>query len=112
MAQLKHFTLEDVIPGGNNYKNLQPENMHLSWWGNQLMRLEKTTCSMYGKDGKWSALFTLDDVKPLCDEVQSLETISFNKATEPVACFSNAKVYLEYNWKDKKIFVETYRIFA
>ena len=103
MAQLKHFTLEDVIPGGNNYKNLQPENMHLSWWGNQLMRLEKTTCSMYGKDGKWSALFTLDDVKPLCDEVQSLETISFNKATEPVACFSNAKVYLEYNWKDKKI---------
>lgn len=30
----KSFTLEDLMPGGNNYFNLQPKNLHgLKWWG-------------------------------------------------------------------------------
>ena len=30
----KSFTLEDLMPGGNNYFNLQPKNLlGLKWWG-------------------------------------------------------------------------------
>ena len=34
MAQdKKSFTLEDLMPGGNNYFNLQPKNIQgLRWW--------------------------------------------------------------------------------
>ena len=30
----KNFTLEDLMPGGDNYYSLQVENLHgLTWWG-------------------------------------------------------------------------------
>lgn len=30
----KSFTLEDLMPGGNNYYNLLPQNLYgLQWWG-------------------------------------------------------------------------------
>ena len=102
MAQLKHFTLEDVIPGGENYKNLQPENMTLLWWGNQLVKVKETACYVYGRNGQWTTLFSLDDVKAQCSDVKSLETVSFT-GTAPVALLTNSKMYLGYNWKEKKI---------
>ena len=35
----KTYTLEDVIPGGNNYFNLVPENIPgLQWWGDVCVR--------------------------------------------------------------------------
>lgn len=33
MAQ-KQFTLEDLLPGGNNFYNLRPETRYTQWWGN------------------------------------------------------------------------------
>ena len=38
MAQDKLFTLEDLNFGGTNYRNLQPKNLWLTWWGDQLDR--------------------------------------------------------------------------
>ena len=38
MAQ-KQFTLEDLNFGGNNYRNMIPQNRVLKWWGDQLVRL-------------------------------------------------------------------------
>ena len=34
----KSFTLEDLMPGGNNYYNLLPQNLYgLQWWGDCLL---------------------------------------------------------------------------
>ena len=33
MAQDKQFTLEDLNLGGNNYRNMNPRNMYLTWRG-------------------------------------------------------------------------------
>ena len=38
----KSFTLEDLMPGGNNYFNLQPKNLHgLKWWGDVCVNADK-----------------------------------------------------------------------
>ena len=39
-AQLKQFTLDDLMWGGSNYWNLQPKNLYTAWWGDNLMQLE------------------------------------------------------------------------
>ena len=37
----KSFTLEDLMPGGNNYYSLQVENLHgLAWWGDICIKPE------------------------------------------------------------------------
>ena len=40
----KLFTLEDLNFGGNNYRNLQPKNMWLTWWGDQLVETDVEYC--------------------------------------------------------------------
>ena len=37
-AQDKLFTLEDLNFGGTNYRNMQPKNLFLTWWGDQLIQ--------------------------------------------------------------------------
>ena len=41
-----HFSLEDLNFGGYNYRNLQPENMWLTWWGDQLVQTDVEECSL------------------------------------------------------------------
>lgn len=55
----KTFTLEDVIPGGNNYFNLVPKNMPgLQWWGDVCVRTDieeiKKSTSKAEKKVHWS----------------------------------------------------------
>ena len=38
--ELKEFTLEDLNFGGTNYRNMVPQNRWLTWWGDQLVRLD------------------------------------------------------------------------
>lgn len=41
MAQEKRsFTLEDVLPGGTQYQQMQAENRNLAWCGNRLMQVD------------------------------------------------------------------------
>ena len=62
-AQDKLFTLEDLNFGGTNYGNMQPKNMWLTWWGDQLVQTDVEECSTIdAKTGKKTLLFTLDDV--------------------------------------------------
>ena len=60
----KTFTLEDVIPGGNNYFNLVPQNMPgLQWWGDVCVRTDIEEIKKIDvKSGKESTLVTLDEV--------------------------------------------------
>lgn len=62
-AQQKEFTLEDLNFGGNNYHNMTPKNRYLTWWGDQLVRLDVEECSIVDKKtGKEKPLFTVDDI--------------------------------------------------
>ena len=62
-AQDKLFTLEDLNFGGTNYANLRPQNMWLTWWGEQLIQTDVEACfTIDAKTGKKLILFTLDDI--------------------------------------------------
>ena len=62
-AQNKFFTLEDLNFGGVNYGNMQPKNMWLTWWGDQLIQTDVEECYTVDiKTGKKEKLFTLDDI--------------------------------------------------
>lgn len=60
----KAFTLDDVIPGGNNYYNLIPKNLPgLQWWGNICVRTNIDDIKeINNRTGKETVLVTLEDV--------------------------------------------------
>jgi len=63
MSAQKLFTLEDLNYGGTNYHNLRPQNMFLTWWGDQLIQTDVEECyTIDAKTGKKTLLFTLDEV--------------------------------------------------
>ena len=68
MAQdKKSFTLEDLIPGGNNYFNLQPKNIQgLRWWGDLMLKGEIDELKAFNPaNGKEETLVTLQEVNDL-----------------------------------------------
>lgn len=60
----KAFTLEDVIPGGENYFNLVPKSMPgLQWWGDVCVRTDVEAIQQIDlKNGKEKPLVTLEEV--------------------------------------------------
>lgn len=60
----KTFTLNDVIPGGDNYFNLVPKSMSgLQWWGDICVRTDiENIKKIDTKSGKESILVTLEEV--------------------------------------------------
>lgn len=60
----KTFTLNDVIPGGDNYFNLVPKSMpRLQWWGDICVRTDiENIKKIDTKSGKESILVTLEEV--------------------------------------------------
>ena len=63
MSAQKLFTLEDLNFGGTNFHNLRPENIFLTWWGDQLIQTDVEECyTIDTKTGKKTLLFTLDDI--------------------------------------------------
>ena len=58
----KGFTLEDVVPGGNNYFNLTPQNIPgLQWWGDTFVKADVESIVAV-KNGKEETLVTLEEV--------------------------------------------------
>ena len=60
----KTFTLNDVIPGGDNYFNLVPKSLPgLQWWGDICVRTDiENIKKIDTKSGKESILVTLEEV--------------------------------------------------
>ena len=68
MAQdKKSFTLEDLMPGGNNYFNLQPKNIQgLRWWGDLMLKGEIDELKAFNPaNGKEETLTTREEVNNL-----------------------------------------------
>ena len=110
MAQ-KLFTLEDLNYGGTNFRNMQPKNMWLTWWGDQLVQTDVEECyTINTKTGKKQRLFTLDEINKWAgsDEeanryVRHLMNASFPYPDKPLVAVGNKKAFLLVDFKAKKV---------
>ncbi len=107
----KLFTLEDLNFGGNNYRNLQPENKWLTWWGDQLIRTDVEECFLIDKkSGKETRLFTLDDINRWAESneaenryVRHLMNATFPYPDQPIVAVGNKQAFVLIDFKAKKI---------
>jgi dipeptidyl-peptidase-4 len=108
-AQQKLFTLEELNFGGTNYHQMQPENIFLTWWGDQLIQTDVEECyTIDTRTGKKTSLFTLDDINEWAgsDEVKfvrHLMNASFPYPDQPVVQVGNRKAVILVDFKQKKI---------
>ena len=105
MSAQKRFTLEDQNFGGTNYRNMQPKDMWLTWWGDELVQTDVEECSLIDKKtGEKTRLFTLeemnqwigaDDVK----YVRHLMNATFPYADKPIVALGNRKAFILVDFK-------------
>ena len=108
-AQEKFLTLEDLNFGGTNYGNMQPKNMWLTWWGDQLIQTDVEECyTIDTKTGKKSKLFTLEDINKWAESddvkyVRHLMNATFPYPNQPIVQVGNRKAVILLDFKQKKI---------
>ena len=108
-AQDRLFTLEDLNYGGTNYRNLQAQNLWLTWWGDQLVQTDVEECyTIDAKTGKKTTLFTLEQINEWAESddtryVRHLMNATFPYPDAPIVALGNRKAYILIDFKDKKV---------
>ena len=108
-AQNKLFTLEDLNFGGTNYGNMQPKNLWLTWWGDQLIQTDVEECfTIDVKTGKKTKLFTLDDINKWAESddvkyVRHLMNAKFPYPDKTIVQVGNRKAVILVDFKQQKI---------
>lgn len=108
-AQQKLFTLEDLNFGGTNFRNMQPQNMWLTWWGDQLVRTDVEECYLVdSKTGKEKLLFTLADVQRWVEGsegvvVRRLSDATFPYPGRPVVSLKDGRIHILLDFKVKQV---------
>ena len=108
-AQDKLFTLEDLNYGGNNFYNMQPKNMYLTWWGEKLVNTDVEECYLVDtKTGTKQTLFSLDDINTWVESdsvkyVRHLMNASFPYPDKPIVAVGNRKAYILIDFEAKKV---------
>jgi len=113
MAQTKkHFTLDDLLSGGSNFWNLQPENIYTEWWGDRLLETDleevRALTDSRGRATERKPLLTLDAVNRAAEaaalgKVHSLYYARFPYPDRPEAWLSTATHDLLYDWTTGRI---------
>ncbi|MBR1485410.1 MAG: S9 family peptidase [Prevotella sp.] len=98
--QKKSFTLEDLNFGGRNFHTLRPQNMFLTWWGDQLMYQDAEDGGTIDKKGNKKAVFHLADVE---GDWHSAMYASYPYPDQPLVLLSNGKQRVLYNFKKHAI---------
>ena len=107
-AQQKLFTLEDLNYGGRNYHSFRPQNMFLTWWGDQLVQTDVEACNLIDpKTGKKQLLFTLDQMNEWTKSddlhfVRHLMNATFPYADKPIVAVGNRYAFLLVDFKAKQ----------
>ena len=109
-AQQKLFTLEDLNFGGRNYHSLRPQNMFLTWWGDQLVQTDVEECyTIDVKTGKKKLLFTLDQINEWagCDgeqtQVRHLTNAFFPYPDKSIVAVGNRRAFVLVDFKAKQL---------
>ncbi|MCR5471980.1 MAG: S9 family peptidase [Prevotella sp.] len=109
MSAQKLFTLEDLNFGGTNFRNLRPENIFLTWWGDQLIQTDVEECyTIDTKTGKKTLLFTLDDINKWAGSdddhyVRQLTNATFPYPNEKLVMLGFKKSVILLDFGKKKI---------
>lgn len=105
MAQKKDFTFEDLFYAGTNYKNLQPENMVVKWWGDKAVTIkDKVFYQINPSTGARTELFSTEDAKKVLKEDKlSLADMQFPYADKTIVLFQTPKAYVMLDWKKKSV---------
>ena len=107
-TQMKEFTLEDLNFGGTNYRNMIPGNRWLTWWGDQLVRLDVEECYLVDKKtGKETVLLTVGDVNNWLgctpdNGLRALYNASFPYGDQPLVLLSFGGERRLVDFKQKK----------
>lgn len=109
-AQNKQFTLEDLNFGGSNYRKMQPQNLWLTWWGENLVNTDVEACYLIDtKTGQKSLLFTLDQINKWAESddsvryVRHLMNATFPYPDKPIVALGNRKAFILVDFKAKKL---------
>ena len=104
------FTLEDLNFGGLNYHSLRPQNMFLTWWGDQLMYQDAEEGGTIDAKGQKQKLFDLNQVNfPLTashevrDRVyRSAYNALYPYPGQPLVLLKSSSHQILYNWNTGK----------
>lgn len=101
MAQ-KTLTLEDVMSGGNNWYNLQPENKYTQWWGNTPV---ETTADELKELLTGKSIITVEQLNEIAGEkvVNSGHNVSLPYKGKTIARFRQGSKRMEIDWKQGKV---------
>jgi dipeptidyl-peptidase-4 len=109
-AQNKLFTLEDLNFGGTNYHAMQPKNMFLTWWGDQLIQTDVEECyTIDTKTGKKKLLFTLDDINKWAESddsiryIRHLSNATFPYPDKPWVALGNRLAFILVDFKTHQV---------
>ena len=109
MSAQKLFTLEDLNFGGRNYHSLRPQNMFLTWWGDQLVQTDVEECHLIDpKTGRKTLLFTLDEMNRWAEsdgstrQVRHLMNVTFPYPDKPLARVAGKHSTLLVDFKAKQ----------
>ena len=115
LAQEKtSFTLQDVIPGGDNYFNLIPKRMSgLKWWGDVCIRTGvEEIVSIDKKNGKEKTIITLEELNSALQadektkgikQIRSLMGASMPWGEEKEILLSHNGNIIVYDFEDKVV---------
>ena len=98
-AQQKLFTLEDLNFGGKNYHSLRPQNIFLTWWGDQLMYQDAEDGGTINAKGNRKSLFNLSDVQ---GNWHSAMNARYPYPNETLVLLKNSKIRILYDWTKKQ----------
>lgn len=111
MAQEKNtFTLNDLIPGGNNYRNCIPKSEWYEWWGDKCVHLDADTLTFFnpGNSGKKDEVLTLEQLNNWTEKtdvgrIHSLYNVSFPYGEDPLMLIKTSEKQLLIDWKAEKV---------
>lgn len=104
-AQQKHFTLDELIGGGDSYWKLRPENIYTQWWGN--IAIKSTPEGVYDLNtGK--EILTVEQVNKLFPEkiAFSGHNFSFPLSKEPVVMLTKGQRRAMVNFHTGQILLD------
>ncbi len=104
----KSFTLDDLLPGGSTFWNLQPKYMFTTWWGEKAIELtvdEAKAMESLKLKVESLKLFTADDLNGILGEkvVRACTNLSFPYADQPIVKVQTPKEIILLDFEKKVV---------
>jgi len=104
----KSFTLNDLMPGGSTFWNLQPERMFSTWWGEVPVELTVEEAKVIKNEKlkiKKEKLFSADELNEVLGEkiVRSCTNLTFPYADQSVVKVQTPKEIILIDFEKKEV---------